>query len=188
MIVIPFSAMRIFLIGPGGVGKTTCGEILANLLGYSFIDLDVEFCKRFENVGNYISNYGYEKYCLDNSKLFYEILSQPLENFVFSLSSGFLVHENMALLTLKHKQTLKDQGISVLLLPSEALGESEEIIVRRQLSRGFGLEENREKTKFVQRYPIYKELGDIKIFSQAKPEVIAEQMKKEITSYLEDKN
>jgi len=175
--------MKIFLIGPGGVGKSTCGEILANLLGYNFIDLDTEFCKRVENVGSYINKFGYEKYCLKNSKLFYEILSQYFENFVFSLSSGFLIHENMDDLIKKHKQTLKDVGISVLLLPSESLDGSTGIVVKRQLSRGFGLKEDREKTKFIQRFPIYKELGDIKIFSHAKPEIIAKQMKKEILLY-----
>ena len=175
--------MKIFLIGPGGVGKSTCGKILANLLGYNFIDLDVEFCERVLNVGSYINNFGYKKYCLENSKLFYEILSQQLENFVFSLSSGFLVHENMNVLTIKHKQTLKDLGISVLLLPSESLDESTKIVVKRQLSRGFGLKEDKEKTKFIQRFPIYKKLGDIKIFSYAKPEIIAKQMKKEIAFY-----
>ena len=180
--------MKIFLIGPGGVGKSTCGEILANLLGYNFIDLDEEFCKRVENVGDYINNYGYEKYCHENSKLFYEILGQHLQNFVFSLSSGFLIHEGMDELTFKHKQTLKDLGISILLLPSKSLDESAEIVVKRQLSRNFGLKEDREKTKFFQRFPIYNELGDIKIFSHDKPEIIAEQMKKEIAFYNKEKN
>ncbi len=175
--------MKVFLIGPGGVGKSTCGKILANLLGYNFIDLDAKFCERIENVSDYINIFGHEKYHIENSRLFYKILSQHLENFVFSLSSGFLIHENMNELTLKHKQTLEDQGISVLLLPSEALNESMEIVVKRQLSRGFGLKENREKTKFIQRFPIYKELGDIKIFSHDKPEIIAKQMKKEIVFY-----
>lgn len=180
--------MKIFIIGPGGVGKSTCGEILANLLGYNFIDLDMEFCECVENVGGYINNFGYEKYCLENSKLFYEILSQHLENFVFSLSSGFLIHENMKELTLKHKHTLKDEGISILLLPSESLDESIEIVIKRQISRGFGLKEDREKTKFIQRFPIYKELGDIKIFSHTKPEIIAEQMKKRLSLIINRKN
>ncbi len=172
--------MKIFLIGPGGVGKSTCGEILANLLGYNFIDLDVEFCKRVENVGSYINSYGYEKYCLENSKVFYDILSQPWENFVFALSSGFLIHENMDELTLKHKKTLKDIWISVLLLPSESLDESMEIVVKRQLSRGFSLQEDKEKTKFIQRFPKYIKMWDIKIFSKDNPELIAQKMKKEI--------
>lgn len=176
--------MKIFIIGPGGVGKSTCGEILANLLGYNFIDLDIEFCERVENVGDYIKRFGYEKYCHENSRLFHEIISQHLENFIFSLSSGFLVHENLDDLTLKHKQVLKDLGLSILLLPSKSLDESTKIVVNRQLSRGFDLKEDREKTKFIQRFPIYKELGDIKIFSHDKPEIIAEQMKKEIALYV----
>ncbi len=180
--------MKIFIIGPGGVGKSTCGAILANLLSYNFLDLDEEFCKRVENVGNYINNNGYKKYCFENSKLFYKILSQDLENFVFSLSSGFLVHENLENLTLKHKQTLKEQGVSVLLLPSDSIDESTEIVVKRQLPRGFGLKEDRERTKFIQRFPTYKKLGDVKIFSQDKPKIIAEQIKKEIVLYNKGKN
>jgi len=175
--------MKIFIIGPGGVGKSTCGAILANLLDYNFIDLDVEFCERVKNVGIYINKYGYEKYCFENSKLFYDIMSQHLENFIFSLSSGFLVHEGIDHLTLKHKQTLKDEGVSILLLPSTSLDTSTDIVLKRQLSRGFGLNKDREKIKFTQRFPIYKDFGDIKIFSHDKPEIIAEQMKKEIAFY-----
>ncbi|MBU1167450.1 shikimate kinase [Patescibacteria group bacterium] len=176
--------MKIFLIGPGGVGKSTCGEVLANLLGYNFIDLDTEFCERVENVGAYINNYGYEKYCYENSKLFYEIVNQHLEDFVFSLSSGFLTHENLEDLTLGHKQSLRELGISILLLPSKSLDECTRIVVQRQLSRGFGLKEDREKTKFIQRFPIYKKLGDIKIFSHEKPEIIAEQIQWLLLSFL----
>src|SRR3989339_1657251 len=175
--------MKIFIIGPGGVGKSTSGAILANLLGYNFIDLDAEFCERVENVGAYINKHGYEKYCFENSKLFYEILGQHLENFIFSLSSGFLVHEGINHLTTKHRQALKEVGVSILLLPSRSLDISTEIVIKRQLSRGFGLKEDREKIKFTQRFHIYKKLGDIKIFSHNKPEIIAEQMKKEIANY-----
>lgn len=175
--------MKIFLIGPGGVGKSSCGKILASLLDYNFIDLDSEFCERIENIGNYINKYGYKKYCFENSKIFYNILDQQLDNFVFSLSSGFLVHENIKELTSKHQQTLKALGLSILLLPSQSLTKSTKIIIKRQLSRGFGLKEDKEKIKFTKRFPIYKEFGDIKIFSHDKPEIIAEQMKKEIESY-----
>lgn len=175
--------MKIFLIGPGGVGKTTCGAILANLLGYDFIDLDAEFCKRIENVTAYINNNSYEEYCFENSRLFYDILNESAKNFVFALSSGFLIHRDLDKLVLKHKQTLKKCGISVLLLPSNSLKENVKIIVKRQLSRGFGLREDREKTKFIQRYPAYKDLGDIKIFSKKEPGIIAKQIKKKLSIY-----
>ena len=58
--------MIIFIIGPGGVGKTTSGEILAKLLSYKFIDLDQKFCEQIENIGTYINNEGYKKYCYKN--------------------------------------------------------------------------------------------------------------------------
>ncbi len=172
--------MNIFLIGPGGVGKSTCGKILADLLGYEFIDLDVEFCNQIEEVNVCMDRFGYEEYCFKNSELFYKLLDQNLKNTVVALSSGFLIHENLDELTLKHRKALQESGISILLLPAESLEESIEIVVRRQLARGFNLRGDREREKIVKRFPIYKELGDIKIFSHEKPEIIASQMKKEI--------
>mgnify|MGYP001307809638 CR=1 FL=1 len=176
--------MKIFIIGPGGVGKSTCGKILATLLDYNFIDLDTEFCDRIENIGVYINKYGYEKYCYANSKLFYEIIRCHSENFVFPLSSGFLVHEGMAELTAKHQQTIQKKGISILLLPSADITESTQIVVARQLTRGFGLNADKEKLKFQQRYKRYNNLGNIKIYSHQNPIDIANQMKKRILPFI----
>ncbi|CAI1622383.1 shikimate kinase [Serratia quinivorans] len=39
----------IFLIGPGGAGKSTVGKILSATPGYNLIDLDDEFCERIMN-------------------------------------------------------------------------------------------------------------------------------------------
>jgi len=175
--------MKIFVIGPGGVGKSSSGLILANTLDHTFIDLDKEFCKRIEDIGIYIRNKWYEKYCIENSKLFYDLLNEKIEKFVFVVSSGFLVHKDMDELTAKHKKTIQEQGISILLLPSDSLEESTEIVIKRQLSRGFDLNEEREKEKFIQRFKIYREYGDIKIFSHDTPEIIAKQMKEKIAEY-----
>jgi len=172
--------MKIFLIGPGGVGKSTSGPILADMLDYEFVDLDSEFCKRIQKIGNYIRDYGYEKYCLKNSELFYKLLDEDKEDAVFSLSSGFLVHKNLDELVLKHQKTIKDTGISILLLPSNSLEESKKIIVERQLSRGFGLKRNREAEKVNRRFYIYKKFGDIKIFSHDSPKIIANLMKEKL--------
>jgi len=174
--------MNIFIIGPGGVGKTTSGKILANLLGYKFIDLDQEFCNQIENIGSYINEKGYKNYCYRNSELFYKILENNKDNYVFILSSGFLVHENLGDLVAKHRRTLQENGLSVLLLPSKSIKESADIVIKRQLSREFGLKKNREREKFVNRFPKYLKLGDVQIFPHDKPEFIAEQIKKELTS------
>lgn len=169
--------MNIFLIGPGGVGKTTTGKILAELIGYTFIDLDQEFCNQIEIIGKFIDTQGYEKYCYNNSHLFFDILKNNKTETVFALSSGFLVHEGFDDLINKHKQIIQKNGISILLLPSVSIEESCNIVIKRQLNRGFGLKADKEKTKFLNRYPKYLELGNIKIFSYETPEKIAEEMK-----------
>ncbi|MFH1561160.1 MAG: shikimate kinase [Patescibacteria group bacterium] len=168
--------MKVFIIGPGGVGKTTAGKILAKKLEHRFIDLDDEFCERIENIGVFIKTKGYTRYCYRNSELFFELLDETKENFVIALSSGFLIHEGLDDLVDKHKQALQETGVSVLLLPSKSLEESEGVMIERQMKRGFGLEENRERAKIRSRFPKYKTLGDIKVFSHDTPEIIADLM------------
>jgi shikimate kinase len=175
--------MRIFIIGPGGVGKSSSGVILAELLGYKFIDLDAEFCGRIGNIGEYIRAKSYEDYCRQNSELFYLLLGENLDNYVFVLSSGFLVHENMGPLTKKHRETLKKVGTTILLIPSKSLKTSTETVVARQLSRGFGLNEENERIKFEKRFGIYQKFGDVKIFSRAMPKNIAKRMKIEVDKW-----
>ena len=172
--------MKVFIIGPGGAGKSTVGPILAKKINHNFIDLDQEFCDRVENIGIFIRDKGYHRYCHQNSELFYSILDKISGDFVFTLSSGFLVHEGLSDLTQKHLKTLRNKGISIFLLPSDSLEEGREIVVARQLLRGFGLNKEREVDKYTNRFHVYKGLGDIKIFSHQKPEKIAEKMKQQL--------
>ncbi len=175
--------MKIFLIWPWGVGKSSSGKILARLLDYTFIDLDTEFCEQIDNIGIFIKKNGYEKYCYENSRIFYTLLEKYSDNYVFVPSSGFLAHENLNKLTEKHLQTLQKTGISILLLPSKSLEESTNIILERQLNRGFWLIEEKERNKFIHRFEIYKHLWNIQIFSHNAPEVIAEEMKQKLSLY-----
>lgn len=170
--------MKIFLIGPGGVGKSTTGKILAQLLETSFIDLDQIFCDKIDLVGNFIDKNGYEKYCQKNSQLFFEIIKNQ-DNFVMALSSGFLVHEECPDLAKIHQDAIKE-GISVLLLPSRSLKISQEIIIPRQLQRSFGLKAPREKEKLEKRFYRYQQFGDLQIFSKQAPEKIAQKIFKNI--------
>ena len=149
-------------------------------INYDFIDLDQEFCDRIKNIGVFIKDKGYHRYCHQNSKLFYSILDELSGDFVLTLSSGFLVHEGLSNLIEKHKNTLEDKGVSILLLPSDSLEEGREIVVTRQLFRGFGLNKEREVDKYTNRFHVYKDLGDIKIISHQKPEKIAEKMKQQL--------
>ena len=131
--------MRIFIIGPGWVGKSTSGKILADLVNYNFIDLDEEFYNNIGNIWDFIKKFWYESYCFKNSKLFYNILNNSSKDCVISLSSWFLVHENLNELTENHKKTLNEQWVTLTLLPSKSIEESINIAVKRQLLRWFGL-------------------------------------------------
>ena len=175
--------MKIFIIGPGGVGKTTCGRLLADKLGCDFIDLDEEFINQEGNIDDFIDKLGYERYCSVNSRVFHEILNKLRSDFVFVLSSGFFTYDDGKGLTEEHIMTVREQGISILLLPSESLEKSVDIVVKRQLERRLGYKEETERNKFNRRYPKYKELGDIKIFSTDLPTEIVQKMMIEIVKY-----
>ena len=172
--------MIIFIIGPGGAGKTTSGKFLAKKLKYDFFDLDEKFTQLIEEIGKYINDFGLEKYHQKNFELFYSLLKKINTNTVFVLSSGFFVHEELENLQLKNKLTLEKYGKIIMLLPSSSLDECVSIIVQRQLKRGFGLNAEREKQKIIFRFSIYRKKGDIKIFSSDDPEHIAEKMKEEL--------
>ena len=172
--------MIIFIIGPGGAGKTTTGKILAKKMQYAFIDLDEMFMQKVDHIGKYIDDFGYKKYCFSNSELFEKILKKITNNTVFILSSGFLAHEGLNNLTKKHSKILKERGKSIMIMPSRLQDECVNIIVKRQLARGFGLKEEREREKINSRFLVYKKLGDIKIFSNNKPKNIAKKMKNQL--------
>lgn len=168
---------RVFIIGPGGAGKTTCGKIFAHLMGYAFVDLDSEFMTRIGHIGRHIKDKGYLSYCRNNSSLFYSLIEEQVEDAVFALSSGFLIYEETDQELSKHKDAIRHLGISILLLPSRSAKESEEIIVTRQISRGLPYNPQFERKKIRARIPKYRKHGNIQIFSDGNPVQLAEEMK-----------
>lgn len=86
-----FMTNCIFLIGPGGAGKSTVGKFLSDIIGYIAVDLDNEFCERIINIRQYIKSHDYESYLEQNSQLLKKLLIEYAEhNALFVLSSGFL--------------------------------------------------------------------------------------------------
>ena len=163
---------RVFIVGPGGVGKTTCGRLFAVKIGYAFADLDSEFKRRIGDIGDHIERKGYADYCHVNSALLYELLREQASDTVFALSSGFLVHEDVDRALAKHKSVIR-LGVSILLLPSECPRETEDIVMARQLARGIGGREETHRRDIRDRHPRYLRFGDIKVFSAEPPDRIA---------------
>lgn len=171
----------VFIIGPGGVGKSTTGKLLADKLKYDFLDIDLVFCERVGLIGDYVKEKGYKAYSRANSQLVDQLLLEYPTKTVIPLPSGFLVHEDSPKLVRKHKRLLKEKGVSIMLLPSPSLKVSMDIIIPRQMSRGYlDLNEESERLRLTRRHPKYKKYGDIKVFSYAEPHEIANFMEEEL--------
>ena len=107
----------LFLIGPGGVGKSTVGALLAQAMNYRFIDLDSEFCEQLLNIRQYIQRNGYECYVRDNAALCSRLLAEnPHKKRVVVLSSGFLATDVCPEIVAVNRQLVRQSGYSILLL------------------------------------------------------------------------
>ena len=52
----------LFLLGPGGVGKSTLGAAMARQSGWPLLDLDLQFCDRIQDITDFIAANGYPAY------------------------------------------------------------------------------------------------------------------------------
>ncbi|WP_255312428.1 shikimate kinase [Kiloniella majae] len=163
-------------MGPGGVGKTTVGTIAARRLNLPLIDLDTEFCEGINNIGQYIRNNGYEKYVIENSRLFTKQLSIQTRPSLFVLSSGFLATDTSPETLARNQKHIKQSGTSILLLPSLVPAEAAEIVSTRQMQRGLGLNPATETAKYLSRISTYQNFADHQIVSDKKPEEIAQEV------------
>ena len=163
---------KLFLLGPGGVGKSTLGRELARILNWPLIDLDLEFCNRIDLIGRFISQHGYERYREANLALAKTLLSENTGPQIFVTASGFLAAPTGAPDNTEARR-LVSAGYGIVLLPSLDIEIATPIVVERQLQRGFGLEITSEDQKFRHRFQILINEGDALVISLAQPAQIA---------------
>jgi shikimate kinase len=175
---------RVLLIGPAGVGKSTCGALLAPKLGFGFVDLDSEFNTRVGHIAEFIAREGYLAYCRRNVDLFDALLAEEESDAVYALSSGFLLYEDLDPSYSRLAGDLRRLGVSILLLPAASVDEAAEITVGRLLARRPGLDAEKERVKFRTRFHKYIRHGDIQIISNAPPAVTVEQARLEYERFL----
>jgi len=166
------------LIGPGGAGKTTIGAMLADKLGWQFIDLDERFMAAQGDISSFIQHHGYQRYARCNVELYTTLTSSLLHDTVLALSSGFMTYDQNLLPTYPALlRTIEHDPLTTLLLPSFELEACVEITVRRQLSRpwlaGNGQQEER---KIRQRFPMLRALGCRQFESGIAADVLVEQI------------
>jgi len=138
----------------------------------TFIDLDEEFCARIKNIGAYIRGAGYQRYVEQNSRLFAAIIDDVREPIVMSLSSGFLASDGGEV-AMNNRTAVKMLGFSILLLPVYDIHRSADIIIRRQVSRGFDLKDRSERDKFMKRLHEYRPLADLILYGAEPSHILA---------------
>lgn len=162
----------LILLGPGGVGKSTLGRALAEELGWKLIDLDTLFCSAIGMIGEVIADKGYEHYRAQNLSLAERCMAGVSEPTVLVTSSGFLAAKSLSD-DLARATHVVACGYGVTVLPSLDIEKATEIVVARQLRRGFGFTADSERRKFQQRFKIYRPLGDMLVVSLADPAITA---------------
>src|SRR5260370_17217725 len=78
------------LIGPGGVGKSTIGALLAERLEVLFVDLDRHFADLVGDISEYIDRHGYDAYARENIEAYCSLFREAVCPGVVALSSGFM--------------------------------------------------------------------------------------------------
>ena len=162
----------VFLLGPGGVGKSTLGREFAQILQWPLIDLDLEFCDRLAIIGDFITAHGYERYRATNLALAQDLLASATRPLVFVTSSGFLAAQPESQ-DYQQSRQLVATGYGVTLLPSLDVDIATPIVVQRQLGRGFGFVRETEERKFRDRFAIYEDQGDALVVSTDLPANVA---------------
>lgn len=128
----------VHLVGPGGSGKTSAGPLLAQRLGWQFVDLDERFMSGEGSIGASIEASGYRGYAKRNIAVYRAVKHSLAGPTVLALSSGFLTYpEDVDAEYAALRRSIEDDALTALLLPAFELEACVEIIVRRQLSRPY---------------------------------------------------
>ena len=166
-------ATVLFLLGPGGAGKSTLGKALSAHLDWPLIDLDLAFCEQIEIIGPFIARHGYDRYRKENLLLAERLVASAPRPVVFVTSSGFLAADKRSS-DYRNAKALIATGYAVTVLPSLDEEQATATVVARQLTRGFGFTRATEEPKLRARFAIYRDEGDAQLIGVAPaPEMAA---------------
>ncbi len=89
--IMPKEYKNIILTGMMGSGKSTVGKELANLLGYSFVDLDEIIEKKYDKISNIFTKKGEPYFRELETKEIKELIGK--EKIVLSTGGGIILKE-----------------------------------------------------------------------------------------------
>ena len=166
----------IYLVGPGGAGKTTAGAALAERLGISFVDLDAAFRERHGDISVYLNRCGYDVYARQSVDLFAILARAQDPPGLIALSSGFMTYrDDVHPAYVSWRRSIGSGRSTFVLLPSLDLEDCVAEIVRRQRTRPFARTAEGEEHVIRARFPIYAGLPARKVETMRPlEEVVAE--------------
>lgn len=99
----------IYLIGYMGAGKTTTGKLLAEKLGWHFVDLDEAFEKiHGYTPAEYIREFGIEEFRRKEKYVLEDLAELPIEKVIYATGGGYPCWED-------NMECLKELGTSIYL-------------------------------------------------------------------------
>ncbi len=162
--------MKIFLIGYRCTGKTTAGQILANTVGFDFIDLDQAIERQSKlNITQIIAKYGWDRFRgLENQALFN---LKKNTNLVVATGGGIITNpDNLKLIKNSGFSIWLDADIKTIL--HRLKNDINTLSSRPSLTGKDFFKETQELV--TQRKPLYEKCAHMKIDTKDKtPEQIA---------------
>ena len=154
----------IFLIGPGGVGKSTVGKLLAKKLGYLFIDQDHLFKLQHGELIPFIMQHSEAEYTAQNYLLLKSVLKElKNKDMVIAMSpSSFTsgIHSTDR----KTARVCKKHGTIVLMLPSRFPGVDVQRLYNQVKDRDYTTSLQHTKMMYLSWVNLYKRSADLTVF------------------------
>lgn len=147
------SVQRIFLVGPMGAGKSTIGRLLAQRLGWAFVDLDADIERRCgANIPWIFDVEGEEGFRARETAVLEELSLE--DNTVLATGGGAVLSE-------RNRKVLRERGLVVFLKAS-----AEQLVERTARDRNRPLlqvpdREQRIRDILQARLPLYNEVAHL---------------------------
>lgn len=168
--------MKIILIGPRSVGKSTIGEILAKRLKIGYFDFDEYVERRLKGIEKHIKKKGFDSYRIEEEKLLKKFVLELPKKCVFSIGGG-TVASQLKEVSERNAKLLRKNGKIIYINPSDDKGEAVKILQKREALRKGNKDISETLKLFELRKPIYEKIYDLKfIVKEESPLEIAKKI------------